>query len=86
MRKKRYRGLLDNLEAGIVVHGPGKILMCNSSELIGIGSDEILGKDADDSGWQFIHEDGSIMAVKDYPIVKILESKKAINNYGNSSC
>jgi PAS domain-containing protein len=29
----------------------------------------------------FIHEDGSIMAVKDYPIVKILESKKAINNY-----
>jgi hypothetical protein len=29
---------------------------------------------------EFIHEDGSIMAVKDYPIVKILESKKAINN------
>jgi PAS domain S-box-containing protein len=82
--EQRYRGLLNNLEAGVVVHGPdGKIVMCNikASELLGIGTHDILGKDVDDSGWQFIHEDGSNMALNDYPITQILKSKKAINNY-----
>lgn len=87
--EQRYKGLLDNLEAGIVVYRPdGKILMCNikASELLGIRANEILGKDIDDSEWQFIHEDGSKMALKDYPIAKILKSKKVINNYTVGRC
>jgi hypothetical protein len=29
-----------------------------------------LRKDVDDSGWQFVYEDGSVMALKDYPMSK----------------
>jgi PAS domain S-box-containing protein len=82
--EQRYRGLLDNLEAGVVVHGAdSKILLFNqkASELLGMQSQNLVGKDSSDTGWQFINEDGTKMLIDDYPVSKILKSKKAINNY-----
>ena len=82
--EKRYKGLLNNLEAGIAVHGPdSKILKCNTkaTQLLGMRSEHILGKDKNNDEWNFINEDGSNMVLEDYPISQILKSKKAINNF-----
>ena len=82
--EQRYRGLLDNLEAGVVVHGAdSKIVKYNNkaAELLGMQSQNLMGKDSMDTGWYFIKEDGTEMPLEDYPISKILKHKKAINNY-----
>ena len=87
--EQRYRGLLDNLEAGVVVHGgDSKILLFNqkASELLGMQFHNLIGIDSSDTGWQFINEDGTEMHLEDYPISKILKSKKAINNYTMGRC
>lgn len=81
--EQRYRGLINNLEAGIVVHGAdSSILMSNSkaSELLGLSKDQILGKDPVDKCWNFLNADGSVMAVDDYPVSTILKSKLALKN------
>jgi PAS domain S-box-containing protein len=82
--EQRYRGLLDNLEAGVVVHSPdNKILMHNSKalELLGMHSENLAGRFFNDTEWSFINEDGTDMVLENYPVSKILSSKKAINNY-----
>jgi PAS domain-containing protein len=43
----RYRGLLDNLDAGVVVHAADtSVIMSNNkaSELLGLSTGQILGK------------------------------------------
>ena len=82
--EKRYKGLLNNLEAGIVVHASdGKILKYNkkATQLLGMTSQNLVGKDIHYEEWQFINEDESVMVSKDYPISKILKYKKAINKF-----
>ena len=82
--EKRYKRLLNNLEAGIVVHGAtGIVLKCNSkaTQLLGIYADNLVGKDLHEDDLQFINEDGSRMVVQDYPVSKILKSKKPINKF-----
>jgi hypothetical protein len=67
--EKRYKGLLDNLEAELVVHGAiGKILMCTAKQhnyrfLM------ITGKDADDSILQFTMK-MDLSDDQDYPVSK----------------
>ncbi|CAM3065943.1 PAS domain S-box protein [Flavobacterium frigoris] len=81
--EERYRGLLQNLDAGIIVHRPDtSIIMSNEKaiELLGITVDQMQGKIATDSAWKFINEEGGEMLVEDYPINQILKSKSSINN------
>jgi PAS domain S-box-containing protein len=81
--EERYRGLLINLEAGVVVHGPDtSIVLCNSrsSELLGLSIEQMKGKVATDSQWKFIYADTTIIPHNDYPVMRILNSKKAIYN------
>ena len=82
--KERYRGVLDNLEAGIVVHdASGIIIMCNSksAELLGYSKAELMSENQETLNWNFLNEDYSEMKVEDYPISKILNSKKPIKNF-----
>ena len=82
--KERYRGLLDNLEAGIVVHSyDGSIIMCNSkaSELLGYTVDELMSGNKELLKWNFFNEDYSEMSFDKFPISQILNSKKAIKNF-----
>jgi PAS domain S-box-containing protein len=82
--EKRYKGLLNNLEAGIIVHSAnGVVLKCNTkaTQFLGIYADDLLGKDMNEDDWQFINEDGSKMVILDYPITKILKTKKPINKF-----
>jgi PAS domain S-box-containing protein len=82
--EERYRGLLDNLDAGIVVHAADtSVIMSNNkaSELLGLSTEQILGKRAIDPIWKYLNEDNSIIDVEKHPISLILKTKQAVKNF-----
>ena len=81
--EERYRGLLNNLEAGIIVHAPDtSIIVSNSmaAELLGFTDGEMKGKKAFDPAWSFLNEDFTAMAIEKYPVNQIISEKKAFKN------
>ena len=81
--EERYRGLFDNIEAGIVVHAPDtSILMSNSkaSELLGLSSEQLNGKLAIDPLWKFLSTNNEPLPYEEYPVNKVASTKKPINN------
>ena len=81
--EERYRGLLNNLEAGIVVHAPDtSIIVSNSmaSELLGLNDDQMKGKKALDPAWSFLNEDFTVLSVEKYPVNQIISKKLAFKN------
>jgi two-component system cell cycle sensor histidine kinase/response regulator CckA len=74
---ERYRNLLDNLNAGVVVHAPDtSILIANpmACNLLGLSEDQMLGKEAIDPQWKFLREDGNDMPLVEYPVNRVLSS------------
>ncbi len=81
--EKRYRGILNNLEAGVVIHNPDtsiQISNAKASELLGLSEDQMKGKLAIDPQWKFIYEDGSSVPIEHYPVNEISTTKKPFNN------
>ena len=79
----RYRSLLQNLEAGIVVHAPDTSILINNSkasELLGLSDDQMKGKTAIDPEWKFINEDNTPLSLEEYPVNRISNSRKQIQN------
>ncbi|MBI9041531.1 CHASE domain-containing protein [Lutibacter sp.] len=77
--EERYSRLLTNLEAGIVVHAPDtSIILSNkkASELLGLTVDQLKGKTAIDPYWKFIDQNSIPIAPEDYPVNRILNSRK----------
>jgi PAS domain-containing protein len=57
--EERYRGLITNLDAGIVVHAADTSIIKNNSkasELLGLSEDQMKGKLAIDPNWKFIQK------------------------------
>lgn len=81
--EERYRGLLNNLDAGIIVHAAdGSIVMSNkkASEILGLNLKNILKKKNSIITWEFLNDQGSVMIEADYPVNLILNSIKPIKN------
>ena len=81
--EEHYRGLLNNLEAGIVVHATDtSIIISNSiaAELFGLDVDQMKGKKAFDPAWSFLNEDFTAMPVEKHPVNQIIADKKAFKN------
>ncbi|MBT8318334.1 MAG: PAS domain S-box protein [Lutibacter sp.] len=79
----RYLGLLQNLEAGVVVHAPDtSVLMTNSlaEKILGLTSDQMKGKVAIDPLWKLLKEDTTILPFEEYPVNRIAKTKKSIKN------
>jgi diguanylate cyclase (GGDEF)-like protein/PAS domain S-box-containing protein len=75
---ERLQRLLDHLPAGVVVHDTDtSILAVNAraAELLGSTPDALLGKGAH-GGWHFLNEDGSPMAVADFPVSRTLAERR----------
>jgi len=73
----RYRALIENLPAGVVVHGPDtEILLANplAATLLGLTLDQMQGKTAVDPRWRFLCEDGSPLLLEQYPVNRVLAS------------
>ncbi|MCX6265931.1 MAG: PocR ligand-binding domain-containing protein, partial [Bacteroidetes bacterium] len=81
--EERYRSLLNNLEAGIVVHAPDTSIVMNNaraSELLGLTNDQMKGKAAIDPAWKFIHDDNTPLTLDEYPVNRIVAGMKPIKN------
>jgi len=81
--EERYRGLVQNLEAAIVVHKPDtSIIMSNTkaSELLGLSEEQMIGKKVFDLDWQFLNEDNIVMLIENYPVSQIITTRKSIKN------
>lgn len=82
--ERNYETTLNNLLAGVVVHDKNtKILFCNGSaeDILGLSYNQMIGKEAMDPTWKFVHEDQSTMKLKDYPVNIVLSTSRNLNNY-----
>lgn len=80
----RYRQLINNLNAGFVIHATDtSILLCNQTacELLGLSMDQMLGKTAIDPTWYFVREDGTMIPIQEYPVNQVLSTQVPIKNY-----
>lgn len=82
--ESRYRGLMNNLEAGVVFHAADtSVLMSNpkAAELLGISANQMDGSYAIDPQWHFFTEMEETLAVENYPVNQIIRTKQAIKNF-----
>lgn len=83
-REAKYRHLIENLHAGVVVHAPDtRILLCNTKacELLGLTLEQMLGKTAIDPVWHFAYEDGRPMPQSAYPVNQVIASGQPLKNF-----
>jgi len=79
----KYRHLIENLHAGVVVHAPDtRILLCNSMacQLLGLTLEQMLGKAAIDPAWHFSFEDGTVMPPAAYPVNQVIATGQPLKN------
>jgi PAS domain S-box-containing protein len=82
--EKRYRSLLNNMEAGVIFHAPdGAVKLTNrkASELLGLNEEQLKGKQAIGSEWKFLAEDKTALPAADYPVNQIIKGKLPIKNF-----
>jgi PAS domain S-box-containing protein len=82
--EQKYRELINNLHASVVVHKPDtSISLCNNkaSEILGLSYDELLGKYAFDPAWKFLTEEGKPMDYADFPVNIVIRTQKPVENY-----
>ena len=73
----KYRDLVENLSAGVVVHAADtSIALSNpaASRFLGLSADQLQGRTAMDPAWHFLNQDGSPMALEDYPVSRVVAS------------
>ena len=81
--EEKYRTLVGNLPAGVVVHGPDTAIQFANpmaSILLGLTEDQMLGKAAIDPAWCFRREDGSKTPQAEYPVSRVLASGEPIHD------
>ncbi|MBL1208408.1 PAS domain S-box protein [Geminocystis sp. GBBB08] len=80
----KYRHLIEYLHAGVVVHTEdSSIILCNAMacDLLGLTSEQMLGKSKIDPIWHFFLENGDIMPVECYPVHQVLKTQQPLKNY-----
>ncbi|HKT34415.1 MAG TPA: PAS domain S-box protein [Nitrospira sp.] len=66
----RYRSVVNALDEGVVViDGDGVVRAGNASaeRILGLPSDQLIGRSLHDARWRMIHEDGSVFRSEDSP-------------------
>ena len=77
----QYQGLIRNVRVAIVVHAPDThIIFSNprASELLGLSEDQMRGKVAIDSSWNFVDEQGASLPVELYPVNQVIAGLKPL--------
>ncbi|MDP1992003.1 MAG: PAS domain S-box protein, partial [Syntrophales bacterium] len=76
--------LIKKLPAGVIVHAPDtRIVRCNpaASQLLGMSSDQMLGKDANDPDWFFVRENGTRMSIAEFPVKQVIATGHVLKNF-----
>ncbi len=79
----KYRTLIQNIQAAVVVHGADtRILVSNSmaQEILGLSEDQLSGKTAIDPAWHFFREDGKAAPLDEYPVNRVLKMRQPLRN------
>lgn len=82
--EEKYRTLIQKIQTAVVVHGDDtQIITCNAKaqELLGLTEDQLLGKTSIDATWHFYREDMSVMPIEEYPVNKVMATRKELRNY-----
>lgn len=67
----RYRGLLTNIEAGVVVYYPDTSIKMHNAravELLGINESQMDGKPLTTSSWNCLDSNSNRLSLEEYPI------------------
>ncbi|MEO0946547.1 MAG: EAL domain-containing protein [Cyanobacteria bacterium J06641_5] len=83
-REANYRGLVDNLDAGVAVFAPDtSIMLCNAKtcELFGLSAAELLGKRIEDLSRHWCREDGAPLSPEDYPVNQVLQQRVPLRQF-----
>ncbi len=81
--EERYRLLVNNLSAGLVIHAPDTSITFSNpmaSTLLGLTQEQMQGKVAIDPAWCFLREDGTSFPLGEYPVNQVLSTGKPISN------
>ena len=81
--EKRFRILMQNMEAGIIVYAPDTSIVLHNtqaSEILGLTDDQMKKGMISGSDWKFVKSDKSPLALAEYPVNRIKNSKKSIKN------
>lgn len=81
--ESHYKQLIDNLHAGVVVHAPDTAVLLTNQEaakLLGISAEEMQNKKAAELKLAMTNTEGVTLGIDDYPVIKVLQSRKPINN------
>lgn len=81
--ESRLRGLVDSLNAGVVVHAPDTAIVLSNpraAELLGLVKSDMTGKLVSDDAWHFLESDGTPMALERFPVNQILASNKSLTD------
>ncbi len=82
--KQEYWSTIENLHVGIVVYdNDSRVLYSNqeASNILGITTGLMSGKDLDDQQFRAVHEDLSPIKSEDYPVKKVITTKNPLINY-----
>jgi PAS domain S-box-containing protein len=82
--EEQNRSILDNLLVGVVVHDKDTSILLSNPEatnILGLTYEQMSGKKAIDSSWHFVHEDLTVATIDDYPVVRVISTKKPLYNY-----
>ncbi len=81
--EKRFRLLTEKITVGVTLNGPkSEIILANdaASELLGLTSDQLLGRTSFDPAWKCIQEDGTDFPGEKHPLPQAILTKKPIRN------
>lgn len=81
--ERRQRMVLENLNAGAVVHAPDtSILYCNplAERLLRLKAAQMLGTTADDEQWRFFSAENEPLAVEDYPVRRVIDTGRHLSD------
>jgi hypothetical protein len=82
--EKLYRGLINNINAGVIVHDKDGAILSNNiraTELLGLSMEQLRGKKAYDPDWYLLHVNNEKYAYEEYPLNIIKTTKKPVSNH-----
>lgn len=76
--------LIDKLPVGVIVHTPDtRVVLCNpeAAQLLGTTAEQLLGKNLRELDWHFIREDGSPIAIDQFPVNQVIATGQVLKNF-----
>lgn len=77
------QALLTSLHAGVVLHNPDTTIAYanpKALDILRLTEQQALGRDALDPMWRFLDGNKVPLAIEDYPVARVLQTKKPVNN------